>query len=365
MNRGTLNVLKPESLPTSSTNPKHSQFRYLFYVTLSYSFSVLRPLEKVIKKRGGEVAWFIPNGSEAEPFLQDSDLRLQTVGQVKAFDAHATLAPGNFIPDFFPGIKVQVFHGFDSGKKGKFNIRGFFDLYCTQGPNITQGFSAINDGTCEVVETGWAKLDPLFTLHPNTATYQTEKPLILYAPTFSPKLTSTTQLFQHIQQLVENRDWHWIVKLHPKATQEEVAMYKGLACDKLKFVETGDIIPLLQAADVILSDTSSILAEFALQQKVVVAFNNRRPEPWMLNFQSASELEHELEKAFDVEADLLAQIKSHCDAIHPYRDGLSSERTLDAIDRFVRSGNGHLKPKPLNLLRRFKIRKKLKYYRWR
>lgn len=339
--------------------------QYLFYVTLSYSFCVLRPIEKSILKRGGKVAWFIPKGSEAESFLLPTDLRLKDVQSVKQFNAHATLAPGNYIPDFFPGIKVQVFHGFDSGKKNKFNIRGFFDLYCTQGPNITEAFKDICQGCCEIIETGWSKLDPLFSPHQETDDYKTDKPLILYAPTFSPKLTSTEALLPYIKKLTESRDWQWIVKLHPKATCEEVLMYKKLENDNLRFVETGDIIPLLQAADVILSDTSSVLAEFALQEKVVVAFNNRRPEPWMLNFEQANKLEAMIEKALLKEDSFVKRINQHCSFIHPYNDGCSSERVLAAIDKLVSSGTQHLKSKPLNLVRRLKMRKKLGYYRWK
>jgi len=186
----------------------------------------------------------------------------------------------------------------------------------------------------------------------------------LYAPTFSPSLTSTHELYPYIKQLSQSREWQWIVKLHPKATAEEIAMFKGLSNDKLQFIETGDVIPLLQAADVLLSDTSSILAEFALQEKVVVAFNNRRPEQWMINFQQASELENMLDNALQGSEELLQNITSHCNAIHPYQDGLSSDRTLNAIDKLVASGTSHLKAKPLNLIRRIKIRKKLKYYRW-
>lgn len=346
------------------SNEVHSKKRYLFYVTLSYSFCVLRPIELAIKKQGGKVAWFIPKGSEAEAFLLPSDVRLPNVQSVKAFQADAVLAPGNYIPDFFPGIKVQVFHGFDSGKKNKFNIRGFFDLYCTQGPNITHAFEKISNGSCEIVETGWSKLDPLFTPHPEVSRFATVKPLILYAPTFSPKLTSTMALLPHIKALLKHRDWQWIVKLHPKATKEEVLMYQSLAGDNLRFVETGDIIPLLQAADVIVSDTSSILAEFALQGKAVVAFNNRRPEPWMLNFDQAEQLESMLEVALEKPEKLISNIRRHCQYIHPSNDGGASERVLEAIDQLLESGLAHLKAKPLNLVRRLKMRKKLKYYRW-
>jgi CDP-glycerol glycerophosphotransferase (TagB/SpsB family) len=258
-----------------------------------------------------------------------------------------------------------VFHGFDSGKKNKFNIRGFFDLYCTQGPNITKAFNHIADGTCEIVETGWSKLDPLFTLHPETQRYKSDKPIILYAPTFSPKLTSTEALYPYIKQLAASGKWQWLVKLHPKATSEEVSMYRELASENLCYVETGDIIPLLQASDVILSDTSSILAEFALQNKVVIAFNNRRPEPWMINFQDSAKLEEMLKLALEGGEDILHNIKNHAQSIHPYQDGISSERVLNAIEVLVDKGTDHLKAKPINLVRRLKMRKKLKYFHWK
>ncbi len=338
--------------------------KYLFYATLSYSFSVLRPIEIAIKKTGGSVAWFIPDGSEAEAFIKDSDIRLLTIEDVMSYAPVATLVPGNVVPDFFPGIKVQVFHGFDSGKKNKFNIRGFFDLYCTQGPNITDGFNNISDGTCEIVETGWSKLDPLFTTHLDVPTYKTEEPLILYAPTFSPKLTSTFELFSQIESLSTKRKWKWLVKLHPKATKEEISMFKSLESNNLKFIETGDIIPLLQAADILLSDTSSILTEFSLLNKVSISFRNRRPEPWMINFSKANLLEENIEKALSEDSEQLNNISKHIKLVHPYNDGRSSERVLSAIDTLVKRGIDHLKPKPLNLLRRLKMRKKLKYYRF-
>ncbi|MDQ2044684.1 CDP-glycerol glycerophosphotransferase family protein [Pseudoalteromonas sp. 20-92] len=343
---------------------KTSEFKYLFFVNLSYSFNVLRPIEHEIKKRGGSVAWFIPTGSEAEGFLQPDDYQLLNIKEVKEYNANATLAPGNVIPHFFPGIKVQVFHGFDSGKKNKFNIRGFFDLYCTQGPNITQGFNDINDGTCDVVETGWSKLDPLFTEHKDIALYQSDKPTILYAPTFSPKLTSTYKLYPYIKALLKTQNWQWIVKLHPKATSEEIEMYKSLACENLTFITTGDVIPILQATDIILSDTSSIIIEFALQEKVAVAFNNRKPKDWMINFSNEADLESTLISAFQKDEHTLEKVKQYCDSVHPYRDGKSSVRVLGAINNLICSGTSHLKRKPLNLLRKFKIRKSLNYYWW-
>ena len=148
----------------------NEHYNFLFYVTLSYSYSILRPIETELVKRGHAVAWFVRKDTEAEKYIRPSDNVLRTVADVEKFNSDAVLVPGNSVPSFFPGVKVQVFHGFDSGKKDKFKIRGYFDLYCTQGPITTEGFKAqrrtVKKPTFDVVETGWSKLDTLFTSQP-------------------------------------------------------------------------------------------------------------------------------------------------------------------------------------------------------
>lgn len=337
----------------------------MFYVTLSYSFNVLKPIEKELLKRGHEVAWFLRPGTEAERYTAKCKQLLKNVEEVMNYKADAMLAPGNKIPEFFPGLKVQVFHGFDSGKKGKYRIRGFFDLYCTQGPKTTRGFLKAREKnkTFDVVETGWPKLDPLFTPHPEAGQYRSDKPVILYAPTFSPSLTSTYALRDEIERLSKTRDWQWLVKFHPKVTTEEVEMYEDIQSDKLRVVHTSDVIPLLQAADVLLSDTSSILSEFALLGKTVVTLNNRQPESWMINITQPDILEPALVESLSPSPKLKAQILSHAGEVHPYTDGLSSARTVDAIEAMIEKGTQHLAKKPPNLFRKLKERKKLRYWK--
>ncbi len=341
-------------------------YKFLFYVTLSYSYPILRPIEAELIKRGYTVAWFVRKGTEAEKFIQQNDNVFQSIADVKAFNADALLAPGNNVPSFFPGIKVQVFHGFDSGKKSKFKIRGYFDLFCTQGPMVTRGFEAqrllTNKPCFDVVETGWSKLDPLFTVQPETENFVTQAKQILYAPTFSSRLTSTYSLLDEIKRLSKERDWQWLIKFHPKVTAEEVAMYREIEGANLRVVETDSIIPLLQSADVLLSDTSSILSEFSLQNKAVVSFKNRRPGQWMVNFSQAEELENKLEQALSPDQQLLDAMLMHQREIHPYQDGISSQRVVNAIEEMIKKGTRHLKRKPLNLFRNLKMRIKLGYY---
>ncbi len=345
----------------SAQEARTPPLRFLLYATLSYSFPVLRPIQAELQRRGHRVAWFLPDRSEAQRFLRPEEERLPDADAVMAFDAHALIAPGNKIPSFFPGIKVQVFHGFDSGKKGKFRIRGTFDLYCTQGPLTTRGFEAQRErkGTFEVRETGWSKLDSLFTPQPAPVEFPSSKKLILYAPTFSPRLTSTGDLLPEIQRLSQGGEWNWLVKLHPKATQEEARQYKALDCDALRFVETDAIVPLLQAADVLLSDTSSILTEFALLGKPVVSYRGRRPADWVLAFDAAQQLEECLRIALSRPPELQEHLARHGREAHPYDDGKSSERTVDAIESLIERGTEHLAPKPRNWFRRWKMRRRL------
>ena len=44
------------------------------------------------------------------------------------------IAPGDRVPGFITGLKVQVFHGLNEDKRGNiYPERGLFDLYCTEG----------------------------------------------------------------------------------------------------------------------------------------------------------------------------------------------------------------------------------------
>ena len=166
--------------------------RYLMYIAQDYAYSMLRPLQAEILLQGGEVAWFLEGDQVSPAYLKETEVRLSSIRDIKKWNPDAVFVPGNVVPHFIPGIKVGVFHGFNSGKRGDerghFNIRGFFDLYCTQGPNTTQKFQALakQHGFFKVVETGWPNLDPLFL--PDTSNpYIIEKdtrPTVLLCSTF-------------------------------------------------------------------------------------------------------------------------------------------------------------------------------------
>lgn len=334
--------------------------RYLLFAELSYAFEILRPLQAAARRRGAEVAWFL-NGPDAAQLRPDETL-LRSVREVQAYAPDAVLVPGNEVPPFFPGLKVQVFHGLGIEKKGHFRIRGMFDLFCTFGPLTTGPFEQLarKHGWFKVVETGWPKMDPLFDQAAGQATGRPALARILYAPTFSPSLTSTPALAATIGRLAASRPWQWTVKFHPKMAPEHAAPVRAIRSDRLRVADDTQLLPLLREADVMLTDTSSAAAEFMLLGKPVVALRNRAPGPHLVNITDPAELEGALAAALEGRDPSAAAREHYARQMHPYRDGRSSERVLDAVEAMLAGGRRGLRRKPLSLLRRLKYRRSLR-----
>ncbi|MET1254790.1 CDP-glycerol glycerophosphotransferase family protein [Aliikangiella maris] len=337
--------------------------RYLFYISQNYSFEILRPIQQQILSRGDECAWFVEGSDVNLTFFRHNEQRLKSIEEAIAFNPHAVFVPGNIVPDFIPGVKVQVFHGLEWKKKGHFSIRGFFDLYCTHGPITTSRFNQMAKVARHflVKETGWPKLDPLFQIAPYSL--QTEKPVVLFAPTFSPNLTCAPILFEEIKRLVATDEHFWLVKFHPKMNPDWIAKYHTIQADNYRVVDTDSCLPLLKRAHVLLSDTSSIIGEFLLLNKPAITFNNAAPGEYLINIQSVNQLNNAINQALNNNTQLIQQITQANAQLHPFTDGLSAQRVLAATDQLIAHRPATLKRKPLNLLRKFKIRKKLNYWK--
>jgi CDP-glycerol glycerophosphotransferase (TagB/SpsB family) len=141
-----------------------------------------------------------------------------------------------------------------------------------------------------------------------------------------------------------------------------VARYKALENEHLRFADNDNILELFPQVDMMCSDTSSALNEFLLTGKPVVTFRNRRPGPQLIDIDDPAQFEPSIERALARPPELMQAIRDYADAIHPYRDGRSSERVLDAIDAFIAAGARNRRRKPLNLWRKLKIRRRIGYW---
>ena len=340
--------------------------RYLFYISQNYSYAILRPLQIAILARGDQVAWFLEGKNVNADFLTADEFQLMSIEEIKNYNPVAVFYPANIAPTFLPGINVAVFHGFDEGKVDKkgnndhFKIRNCFDLYCTQGPSTTLPFLELAKqyDHFTVAETGWCALDRLYL---ENKSIPVNRPTILLCSTFSKKLSCAPHLFDTVKRLSQLGKWNWLVQLHPKMPVDIVNKYKSIQNDNLSFIETDNVIPLLQKADVMVCDTSSVLIMFLLLGKPVVTYKNIAPKNYLMDIDNVDLLESSIETALQKPPQLMAHIKEFIKRTHPYNDGNSSIRVLSAVDELL-SGKLLLGKKPTDFFRQFKMRKKLKYW---
>ncbi|WP_354284995.1 CDP-glycerol glycerophosphotransferase family protein [Stenotrophomonas sp. 2619] len=343
---------------------------YLLFATERYALPILAPLAQALHASGQSVsAWFADGAAGATlPGVPNVDLK-----QALALRPRAVFSAANWVPPFIAGAKVQVFHGFNVQKRdsarGHFRVRGLFDLYCTQGPATTEPFRdlAARQGHFAVAQTGWPKLDPLFRDDGGASAAlrapAAGRPVILFGSTFTERLSAAPHLYEHIAADIARGERYWLLTLHPKCSEELFARYRALAGDNAAFIEPEQVMAAQRAADVLVSDTSSIVSEFVVQYKPVVTFRNRVPQPHMIDFDDATRLPAMLDRALSPEPALVAHIQQYADSIHPYRDGYSSERVIAATEDFLAGELGTLKRKPFGAWTRgLQIRRDLGYW---
>ena len=343
---------------------------YILQIQQNYTFEILRPVQRASLGRGDKVLWLvIGKAVDVGKFAPDEPYT-NDIQQVRAFAPDAVMVTGNVVPDFVPGLKVQVFHGFEWKKKGHFRIRGSFDLYCTQGPLFTRKFKALAEqhgNYFDVEQTGWPKMDNFFPLQEDsTCSTEHEQPQILYAPTFSPSFSSASDIKQTIFALAEQHPWQWHNKFHPKMDPAVVAEYAEEVeqFDNVTLHGNVDLIGLIRQSDVVLSDTSSAIAETILLGKPVVTYKNSVPDQYIFDIRSPEALGPTLEQVLQGSAEQDALLEEFAREYHPYRDGKSSERLLDVIEHKLKHGLDAPGTKPKNWIRNIKLRKETGYWRW-
>jgi hypothetical protein len=337
--------------------------RYLFFITQPYSISVIRPLyEEILHGKRGESLIFAT--SKVKALIDFPAPTTDSMCTAIAFQPEVVFVPGNFVHDKIPGLKVQIFHGLCEEKGGHYKITGFFDLYCTSGPLITTNFQklAARYRYFRVKETGWPKVDGLLSpfdrnLLCRRLDFDPNRRIILYAPTFSPKFKSSDEIIRALCEL-PRPDEQWIIKFHDLMAAADRQRFQNLPPEYFRIYKGHDNTPLLQIADVLVSDTSSIVYEFMLLDKPVVTIGARVRQDKAINIESVMALREAVDRSRQNPQEFAANRHRTLEEIHPYYDTGNSRRVLTAVDEYLSDDeNLKLKSKPLNLYRKYKVRR--------
>ena len=336
--------------------------KLLFFITKPYSLSILKPIELYCESFPEiEVAWYKAGTAK---HLSINGLILTSSDKVISFNPDAIIVPGNIVPHFWPGIKVQIFHGLCEEKKGHYDITGFFDLYCTPGPQMTENFQDLQKKykTFIVRETGWPKLDRLaaevlINKQKILRNIDFKKVNILYAPTFSPKYQSSEVLFKSIEN-AQKYEFNWFVKFHALEKISIIEKYKTLISKSFHIIENNDILEIMKEADILLTDTSSVAYEFLLFDRPIITYNAITRFEKGINILNPDDLIGAIIRSIEDPNEFKQSRIEILKDLHPYTDGKSSKRLIETIFEIINSGElKKLHPKPRNWYQKRQIQK--------
>lgn len=149
-----------------------------------------------------------------------------------------------------------------------------FDLRCVESQRVEDELLARDPGLApRLLQVGFAKLDPLLPPE-RTPPPAGRPPVLLYAPTFYP--SSIEQMPERLGALLPGARWivkphffSWTVPQYAKQRARFAAWAREPGVEVLG-PEHYDLVPLMARADVLLSEASSALFEFAALNRPVL-----------------------------------------------------------------------------------------------
>ncbi len=332
-----------------------------------YAISILNPLqEEAAKNQEHQILWYVHQKNIPEFPLDGHVKWTSSIQEIYDFHPEVIFIPCNIVPYYLPGIKIQIFHGYAAEKKDHWVIRRYFDLYFTQGPYFTKVFKALSRKykDFEVFETGWTKQDWIYKHRHDfeenkkqLLAKHNKKQIVLYAPTFSPSLTSLPHLKESLRKLSHEKDIVLLLKFHPLTRQEWIEEYCELARQEehILWIDDPDVTKYELMADFMISDTSSTIYEFLLLNKPVITYNTLSKDRYWLDISDAETLSEAFEQVQTEEwADKRQWIIDNYD---PYLDGQVCKRMLTIAQNYVEK-HGVPQKRNLNLWRQYTSIKK-------
>jgi len=261
----------------------------------------------------------------------------------------------------FPGVwLVNVRHGLIA-KRGLATLPARasarrFDAVCFWDAASEDRYRAEGASPQEAWYTGYSQMDSLFRGGPGADLgLPVGMPVVLYAPTWNPGLSSAPMLGPRITELVrgEPADIGLIIKPHPTIPAwrpEWLAWWRAAALrDPLvRLVDAlDDVTPLMLASDLLISDASSTIFEYlALDRPITLLTNPDAPDdpdydatdlPWRWRdlgdeVTDAADLAAVVRRSLADRGAASAKRRAYRDQLFgPFQDGRSALRIADSL----------------------------------
>jgi CDP-glycerol glycerophosphotransferase (TagB/SpsB family) len=180
-------------------------------------------------------------------------------------------------------VKVHTFHGISIKGKAFSEKALAYDKLFLIGPYQRRRFverGVLKEDDPRFVPIGMPKTDALFDGSLDRAAYLRERGLepnrrtVLYAPTWRPE-SSLYSVGEELIRSMRGGEYNFLVKLHDISLAETRhgdwrAKMEELVGERVVFVEESDVTPALNAADLLISDASSVANEFTLLDRPIV-----------------------------------------------------------------------------------------------
>lgn len=342
--------------------------RTVLFCEHKYAVTILSPLQDEADRTGvHDVLWFVDARNIQDFPLKDSVKWTNSIQEIYDFSPEAIFVPGNIVPYYLPGVKAEIFHGYAAEKKDHWVIRRYLDMYLTQGPFFTVPFKKLAEKykDFEVVETGWTRQDWIYNNLHTFDDYKKEllsqygkNKVVLYAPTFSPSLTSLPDIKASLKKLAEEKEVVVLLKFHPLTKQEWVDEYKQLSAEveNIIWIDDQNISKYILVSDMMISDTSSAVYEFLLLNKPVITYKNVAQEKYWLDIDNVDQLLEAFETV-QTSDEYNEKRKWIIDNYDPYLDGRVAQRMFEAVEDYI-SRHGVPRERKLNIWRKYQSIKK-------
>ena len=136
-----------------------------------------------------------------------------------------------------------------------------------------------------------------------------------------------------------------------------IKTYKNIAKgnDKIIYETERNITKFLIISDILISDTSSVVYEFLLLNKPVLTFKNDNQKIFWDDAKEYTKLKERVESNL-VKDQFKDQRQYIMDNYHPYSDGKSAKRMVEAVEDYIENF-GVPEKRKLSIYRKHKIKK--------